>query len=508
MTDSKPQYEQSSVMVARNTLQNLATQALTILVSLIAAPLLVRALTEEVFGVLVIVWLVVGYLSFLDFGMSRASVKFLAEYFNKGEPGNARRVVWISILFSLSLGLIGALLLFVLAPLLVEKVLKIPATFQAPARASLNLVAIALPFVLIQGVLRSVPMSIQRFGIVNVLQAASGVLQWGGSVVLVLSGLGLVEVVAFTVAIRILGAFVLLGFVLKLLRRATGNPAATDSSILSKMIRFGGWVSVSQLVSPLIGYLDRFLIGSLVSMKALAYYAVPSEAISRLQVVPQSLSSALFPAMAERGHQETELTDVRRLYLRSLAYIVATVLPISVILSLYSKEILELWLGGDFPAQSTNVFTLLSIGIFFHAVAYVPVTALQAIGRPDITGKLNIAEVPIFVVLCLVLIPLRGIEGAALAWVLRLVLITTALLWVVEKKLSVQVEDSKMNTFKRGALLNGGLLVLLLLSKNWFSGLFAQAAILLALLTVYGAGLWIYAFDHTDRKLFARLLST
>lgn len=38
----------------------------------------------------------------------------------------------------------------------------------------------------------------------------------------------------------------------------------------------GGWMTISNIVSPLMGYLDRFLIGALVTTAAVAYYVTPN----------------------------------------------------------------------------------------------------------------------------------------------------------------------------------------------------------------------------------------
>lgn len=56
-----------------------------------------------------------------------------------------------------------------------------------------------------------------------------------------------------------------------------------------EVIRFGGWVTVSKAVGPLMMYFDRFLIGSLLTMTAVAYYTVPYELVTKLWVLVDGL---------------------------------------------------------------------------------------------------------------------------------------------------------------------------------------------------------------------------
>src|ERR1700723_1921283 len=52
------------------------------------------------------------------------------------------------------------------------------------------------------------------------------------------------------------------------------------------LLRFGGWMTVSNIVGPLMVTLDRFLIAGLISVTAVAYYATPYELVTKLLLVP------------------------------------------------------------------------------------------------------------------------------------------------------------------------------------------------------------------------------
>jgi O-antigen/teichoic acid export membrane protein len=64
---------------------------------------------------------------------------------------------------------------------------------------------------------------------------------------------------------------------------------------LLPILRYGGWITVSSLVSPLMVSMDRFLISALLSISAVAYYVTPQEMITKVLVVPMALQTAAFP---------------------------------------------------------------------------------------------------------------------------------------------------------------------------------------------------------------------
>src|SRR2546428_13240441 len=74
--------------VARHTLYNILGQALPLAVGLVAIPILTRSLGDTRFGLLALMWAIIGYFSLLDLGLGRGTTKFVAEAL--GPPGGRR----------------------------------------------------------------------------------------------------------------------------------------------------------------------------------------------------------------------------------------------------------------------------------------------------------------------------------------------------------------------------------------------------------------------------------
>jgi O-antigen/teichoic acid export membrane protein len=190
-----------------------------------------------------------------------------------------------------------------------------------------------------------------------------------------------------------------------------------ERSAVGPLLRFGGWMTVSNVVGPLMVTLDRFLIGALASMTAVAYYATPYEVVTKLWLLPGALMGVMFPAFSASFAQNGERTAL--LFGRSVKSLFLVLFPIMLCTVALAQDGLKHWLGPEFAQHSFRVLQWLAIGVFINSLAFVPFALLQGVGRPDLTAMLHLIELPLYLGLLWWLIGTRGIEGAAIAWTAR-----------------------------------------------------------------------------------------
>jgi len=90
---------------------------------------------------------------------------------------------------------------------------------------------------------------------------------------------------------------------------------------------------------------------------------------------------------------------------------------------------LALWLDTDFASKSWLIVCMLSVGVLFNGIAFVPFAAIQAAGDAKTTAYLHVFEFIVYVPLLLVALDVFGLAGAALAWGGRVGLDLVLLLW-------------------------------------------------------------------------------
>jgi O-antigen/teichoic acid export membrane protein len=61
----------------------------------------------------------------------------------------------------------------------------------------------------------------------------------------------------------------------------------------------------------------------------------------------------------------------------------------------------------------------LAVGVLINGLAHIPFVLVQGAGRADVTGKLHLLELPLYVALLWWLTATHGVIGAAWAWTAR-----------------------------------------------------------------------------------------
>ena len=405
-------------LLTRNTLVNFTGQAVSLLVAVATIPFIIRGLGVERFGLLSIAWVAPEYFSFVDLGLGRATVKYVAAALGKQDEDHMSRLAWTAVTVQVVLGLLGTLGLISITPFVTEHILNIPSALEAEANAMFYLVALSIPLVLISSSLTGVLAAGQRFDLVNAVSASFNIANF----ILTLVGVlyldwDLTEIVALLVVSRFLALFAHYWLCIRVFpsfKRPRFDPAE-----LRTLLAFGGWVTVSSIVVPILLYLDRFIIGASLTMAAVAYYSIPYEIVTRLWIIPTSLVATLFPAFSMLAGQGQPARLVS-LLARSMKWMVLTLGTAVVIITAFAGEILQIWLGSDFARESTLVLQILALGILINSMVHVQYAVVQALGRPDLTAKFHLLQLPLHGFLVWWLVSLWGITGAALAQSIRL----------------------------------------------------------------------------------------
>jgi O-antigen/teichoic acid export membrane protein len=412
-------------LLARNVIWNLIGNGAPILVAVFCIPLLIRGLGKDRFGVLALAWALIGYASLFDLGLGRALTQLVAKKLGAGDEREIPPLAWTSLLLMLLLGLVGAAVVVLASPWLVHRVLNIPGALQAETLRSFYLLGLSIPVVINTAGLRGLLEAYQRFWLINALRIPMGVFTFAGPLLVLPFSKSLFPVVAVLVAGRLVawGAHLLL-----CLRTmpALRQRIAWQRSAIGPLLRFGTWMTVTNVVSPLMVTLDRFLIGALLSVAAVAYYVTPFELVTKLLLIPGALVAVLFPAFSTSFVQDRNQTAV--LYGRTVKSLLLALFPVVLLIVVFAQEGLKLWLGADFAQHSARVLQWLAMGVFINGLAHVPFALVQGAGRPDLTAKLNLIELPAYLLALWWLISTRGIEGAAIAWTGRVALDTLVLL--------------------------------------------------------------------------------
>jgi len=412
-------------ILAQNTLINFFGQAIPLIFAVVAIPFVIDGLGTERFGVLTIVWIIIGYFGLFDMGIGRATTKFVADIEARGEQ-KLSPIIITSIVLLITFGIIGSGLIITLTPLIVKEVLNIPAELIGETVNAFYVLSISIPFVLGSVGARGALEAQQKFALVNIIKIPASILNYVAPLLILPFSNSLHFIVIVLVVGRAATFFIYTYYCLK----DESSTSLSDYPVLNwikELMSFGAWIMVSNFISPLMVYMDRFILGAILTMSAVAYYTTPYEVVTRLLIISGSFMGVMFPAFSAFSLESNE--KLARVHQKSIRYLVMAIVPLVIFVVISAEPLLLLWLGNEFAINSTRVLQLLAVGVLVNSVAMVPYTALQAIGRPDITAKLHMVELPIYLLMIWGFTIEMGIEGVALAWVLRVTIDGAMLLY-------------------------------------------------------------------------------
>ena len=406
----------ASHRVARNSALYFSSLGIPAVAALLLVPVTVRALGPSRFGLLALGWAVAETTGMFDFGLGKATVRFVAHATGKGKE-RLKEIILASVITQTSMGAVAGALLFLFAPLLVHRVFTTAPADAGEAVSMFRVLALHLPVLLCLAALRAALEGAQRFDISTPLRIPSSLASVVVPAIAAPAGASLATIMWLLLAVRVVLALVTAYAVRRvLLPERWSIPSGFRT--LREMLGYSGWVAVSTAVGPILSSFDRFTVGSVVGTGALGYYSGAAEGANRFLLIPVTAFSAMLPALAA-----TDATDGRA---RSLAVthaarrqLSALFFPLCLALFVFGPDLLGIWLGPAFAQAAGLALRILSAGIFLAGLAVLPLALLYGSGRPDLPAKINLFQVAVHIPLTIILVRRWGITGAAVAVAVR-----------------------------------------------------------------------------------------
>lgn len=402
---------------------NLAGLGLPLVVAVFTIPLLIQELGETRFGLLTLIWAVTSYFGLFDLGLGRALTHQLSVAYSKNEQDRAGPLIATALTLLAAMGVCAALAMLALTQWGIDQIQAV--NDQKEIRNAIFAMAWAMPAVVTTSGLRGILEAQHAFGIINILRIPMGVYTFLGPMLVVLYGTPRLDLVAVALSTgRILACLIHGWFVWRNLSEER-CALRFDRHVVAPLCKTGGWMSLSSIISPLMNYLDRFVIGLAISATAVTYYVTPQEIVMKLLIIPGAITAVLFPIFT---NQTTNKNQKSKLLFQSVNFFLfLSLLPIVSFLFLFSAEIMSLWISEEFSKQSSQILQIFCIGILINSIAHTPFTLLQSSGASRITAIICLTELPLFTGLAWLLANSHGITGVASAWLLRVIVDTLIL---------------------------------------------------------------------------------
>ncbi|ENB7195824.1 flippase [Enterobacter bugandensis] len=410
--------------IIKNSIWNLVGYVIPSLVAIPALGYMAHKLGPELFGIYTIAIAVVGYAGIFDMGLTRAITREIAIYRNN--ISERKKIIASATIFLLALSTLGGCLVLIFSASIVH-FLNITATDFVDINNSFKLLALTIPLFLMNQLWIAILEGDEKFKVVNIQKSFSSTFIAGMPALFVIYDGTLLSAIAGLLFSRIIS--LLIAFLL-VRNEILYSGMRLDLVTFKRLIFFGGWITVSNIISPAMVYFDRFIISNMLGARHVAYYSGPSEAIARLGILPAAVGRAIFPKLSCVGHKD----ELKRNMTISWLLMFAVCAPIVIFGIVFAGDILNLWLGQSYAVHSKNIFIILLVGFLFNALAQVPFTAIQSVGKAKITALLHCIEIIPYFVMLYFFVQHYGLIGVAFAWSIR-VIVDWGILTVISQRL-------------------------------------------------------------------------
>lgn len=191
-----------------------------------------------------------------------------------------------------------------------------------------------------------------------------------------------------------------------------GRPRITiDWKIARELLSYGKFITASSIVLFVASELDTAVLGKIAGAEQLGFYVLAFTIANLVTTnISKVVSKIMLPAYSAL---QSDLTALKRAYIRTLSSVVLLVLPAAVGIILIADPLIrvvygEVWGQAAIPLQVLAVFGLLRALASFNGYLF------EGIGRPNVAFRLALFRLLVIAPMIVPMINGYGLLGAAL----------------------------------------------------------------------------------------------
>ena len=388
----------------------------TPLLYLFSTPYLVHNLGVNHYGIWMLANAITGFAGVMNFGLGEATVKYVSMYRGRHDEDGINKCISCTFTLYLFLSAFMAVVCWIAAPFLVKQIFKISQEDVAVAELTIKLAGIVLGLRTLGSVFLSVLRGFERYDLFSKINIGIVSLITLSSVALVYLGYGLASILfgmIIVLCLNLLVSFVTAKKIFSALRIQQTFDVRSNKGF----INFALFSWIQGVAATIFSQADRLLIGYLLGTSAITYYSVSLNVAQQVHAAVGASTSFLFPLVSSESEKKDK-RDLKRIY--KICSLLGIIISLSILLPLLigGKFFLTVWMGADFAAHSYVLMTILLCAYFLLAVNVVPHYFLLGFGEMRFVSLTNIAGGALSLIGMIILIPLFGINGAALSRIL------------------------------------------------------------------------------------------
>lgn len=382
-----------------------------VVVGIFLSPYILHRLGDDAFGLWILIFSVTGYYGLFDLGIRSSIVRYVAKYSATNELDELNRLVNTA-LFSYSLIGLTAMAITLVATYYVGSIFRVPADFLTTARWLLLMVGISVSLGFPIGVFSGILEGLQRFYVLNSITVTSTLLRALLIVIALRHGGGLLIVALITVSLPLIGGIANFVTALRVLPLRFG-PRFANWSSLRIIAGYSGTTFLIIVAQRLRFKTDALVIGTFLSAAAVTYFTIGSRLVDYASETVSSLAQLFIP-MSSQAQGKGDMEAVRKIFVlgnRACAFII---FPITVVLTILGKSVIESWVGVKYVATSYRILLVLLYPTTLMLAQSASGRTLWGLAKHKVLAWVTLTEGVANLVLSVILVRRYGILGDAI----------------------------------------------------------------------------------------------
>lgn len=418
-----------------------------LVITFIMAPVIVHALGNYDYGVWEIVFSLIAYMEFLDFGLMPAIVRNVARHNALHETEEMHRIFSSSLAFFIPVGLItsgGLLFAAYWAP---EYFLKGASSGSNKYFIFFVIISIQAYFVFVGSVFDCFIEGLQLYWIKNYSTILFSIIGVAFMYPLLKSGGGLLTLATVNTCGLSL-KYILYGVVLSSRKVGGFRFRLKDVSVkaLREMFNFGMKSFVWALSLRISTLTDPLIIGAFLGASVVPFYMIPSNLIGQARNLVWSITRVFLPLFSSLDALN-DIAKTRSVYLDASRFTIGIIIPLVGGICLLGPQFLSIWMGKEYAENGVYVLYLLLAAQLLPWFNPFSRRFLTAIDKHEILAKVGMIGAAINLGLSLLLVRYIGKEGVALATLLPLIVFEPYLLLKTSEQLESTVMEYACKVF-------------------------------------------------------------
>lgn len=268
-----------------------------------------------------------------------------------------------------------------------------------------------------------------------------------------------------------------------------------DIKIAWEMFHFGKYIMASSIVLFLYSNLDNITVGKLLGVTVLGYYAIGKNLSNILVgIFLHKISMIMFPAYSKI---QKDTKDLKRVMLRGMKYIGIIAFPFSVILFVFTADILKI-LFGEKWLPAVSIVQVLAFAGLFNCLGTAIWPVFLARGKSKADFQVNALQAGLFFILVFPLASNFKLLGVGFAVLISTIISFSIGLIRVTRIMDLRI-PSLFESLKHSLLATSLMLLVILLLKPIILTKFAYFN---SILIVSGATLVYFSVIYfTDKNI-------